>query len=212
MTASSFAAIAAASLTMLTATTGSAAVMTFKDLVQPLSLTVIQNYQEDGIIAYNNLGMLDITGGTILILENVKPHIFDTSSVTFKRDVASVIGGPFTPVSFDFAIEVGNSDFPAVKVEGRRDGVTTEIAQLSATDRKETFHFPTGLVLDSLTITNIGGKEDPPCVSLCSFWIDNVTLTEPTTVETVPTPKSLPLLAAAVGMIAYGARKRRKAA
>lgn len=203
MTTFRFAAIAAASLTMLTATTGSAAVMTFENLIYDPSNTT--TYVEDGITAIGNGDVNPGTTGGVVMADNGTPI---STKITFTT------GGLFHPVSFDYGTIRFDPpvEYVNIGVTGTLNGETTQIAEFSSNDLfsgANTFNFATDLVLDSLTITNLRHPTNTVCSPCSEIELDNVRLEA---VSEVPTPESLPLLAAAVGMIAYGARKRRKSA
>lgn len=200
----SFAAISAASLTMLAATPASAQLMTFDDLI----FISGGAYEENGITVTGN-GDLTTIATTIegaLHLDNSGSS--NASVVTFTT------GYPFRPVSFDYtSLGFAGDPYGNMKIYGTGygNGLFYDFGTFSTdwpSSGTNTYHFipvfPRGF--DTLTIENLGIDRD--CMPCGHFAIDNVLFTN---IHEVPTPESLPLLAAAVGMIAWGARKRRKA-
>ncbi|WP_234867517.1 PEP-CTERM sorting domain-containing protein [Allitabrizicola rongguiensis] len=210
--------LSAFAASLLLASPGQAATMTFSEL-EFLSTS----YFEDGIVATAGLGQFNGEGdyddeGTAHLDDGGTPN---PAFVTFT------MGGPFTAKSFDliplgfafYDCEPGDDDdceptsFANVKVTGFNGGA--EVASLIF-DMSTSF----GEILFSDAFTNLTslviGFADHPDFGYCDgapcshFRIDNVVLDgPPATPAEVPLPAALPLLAAGLGVIAVAGRRRR---
>ena len=195
---------------VLLAVPASAAVMTFKDLLEASPFN--GDYLEAGITASSvgDLGFFNTPGAAHL----------DDSGTSIAQSISFTTGGRFNAIQFDilplgtdFCAEGGSGacddPYDNVSVRGFRDGALVAEDTFFGGENPSTYLFSADYTnLDQLVIgallpsAALGGFcIDVPCGH---FNIDNVEL------SAVPLPAALPLFSAALGLLGFlGWRKRR---